>query len=111
MTLLSADDLFISLHETLADISASEWDALNIDDYPFASYAFLHALEISGCVGGDSGWRVWVGVLRVCSFGRWGRRPGGGGGARGRGGGGGGLGGTSCARAALHRARSSFGQQ
>lgn len=57
MTLLSADDLFISLHETLADISASEWDALNIDDYPFASYAFLHALEISGCVGGDSGWQ------------------------------------------------------
>ena len=57
MTLLSADDLFISLHETLADISAGEWDALNVDDYPFASYAFLAALEISGSVGGDSGWQ------------------------------------------------------
>ena len=57
MTPLSADDLFISLHETLADIPAEAWDALNIDDYPFASYAFLHALEISGSVGADTGWQ------------------------------------------------------
>ncbi|MGB1181934.1 MAG: GNAT family N-acetyltransferase [Candidatus Puniceispirillaceae bacterium] len=57
MSLSIADDLYIALHGTLADIPAAEWDALNSTGYPFASYAFLHALEASGSVGGDSGWQ------------------------------------------------------
>ena len=48
MNLSIADDLYIVLHGTLADIPAAEWDALNSTGYPFASYAFLHALEASG---------------------------------------------------------------
>lgn len=34
----------------LDDITASEWDNLNHSHYPFARYAFLHALERTGCV-------------------------------------------------------------
>ena len=45
------DDLYINLHSTIADIPAIEWDGLNIAGYPFASHAFLSALEKSGSVG------------------------------------------------------------
>ena len=41
---------------TLADVDAGAWDALAGDDDPFAEHAFLHTLESSGAVGGDSGW-------------------------------------------------------
>ncbi len=44
------------IHHTLLDISPDEWDALNKDGNPFTSYAFLSALEESGCIGGESGW-------------------------------------------------------
>ena len=65
MSLSIPEDLYIALHGTLADISAAEWDALNSSGYPFASYAFLHALEASGSVGGDSGWQpVYICVRR-----------------------------------------------
>ena len=65
MSLSIADDLYIALHGTLADIPAAEWDALNSTGYPFASYAFLHALEASGSVGGDSGWQpVYICIRR-----------------------------------------------
>ncbi|USD36333.1 GNAT family N-acetyltransferase [Ferrimonas sp. SCSIO 43195] len=37
-------------------LSAEQWDALFTDAPPFCRYAFLHALELSGCVGGQSGW-------------------------------------------------------
>ncbi|WP_386680190.1 GNAT family N-acetyltransferase [Loktanella sp. R86503] len=52
----------ITLHPSLADISASDWDACAspgagrpID--PFTTYRFLKALEDSGSVGGRSGWQ------------------------------------------------------
>ena len=65
MSLSIADDLYIALHGTLADIPAAEWDALNPTGYPFASHAFLHALEASGSVGGDSGWQpVYICIRR-----------------------------------------------
>ena len=51
------DDLYINLHSTIADIPAKEWDGLNIAGYPFASHAFLSALEESGSVGADTGWQ------------------------------------------------------
>jgi len=44
------------IHHTLLDISPAEWDALNQDDNPFTSYAFLSALEESGSIGGETGW-------------------------------------------------------
>jgi hypothetical protein len=50
----------LRLHEdtaaSLADVPASEWDALDTAGNPFLSHAFLEALESCGCVGGDSGW-------------------------------------------------------
>ena len=51
------DDLYINLHSTIADIPAKQWDGLNISGYPFASHAFLSALEESGSVGADTGWQ------------------------------------------------------
>ena len=44
------------IHNTLLDISPDEWDALNVDDNPFTSYAFLSALEESASIGGETGW-------------------------------------------------------
>lgn len=32
------------------------WDTLFAADYPFARHAFLHALEVHGCVGNPTGW-------------------------------------------------------
>lgn len=40
----------------VSEIAVASWDAL-FDDYPFTRHAFLNALESSGCVGGQSGWR------------------------------------------------------
>lgn len=37
-------------------LSNSVWQALVGTNYPFLRYEFLHALEASGSVGGDSGW-------------------------------------------------------
>ncbi len=42
--------------ENIADLTAAEWDALDPSGNPFLRHAFLEALEVSGCVGGDSGW-------------------------------------------------------
>jgi predicted N-acyltransferase len=40
----------------LGEIAADKWDALAGEHNPFVSYAFLHALEESGSVGGETGW-------------------------------------------------------
>ena len=45
------------LSPTLADLSASQWDALTPDEQPFLRHAFLSTLEESGCVGGTTGWQ------------------------------------------------------
>lgn len=39
-----------------ASITAGEWDALDHQDNPFLSHAFLGALESSGSIGQDNGW-------------------------------------------------------
>jgi predicted N-acyltransferase len=48
----------------LADLPASQWDALTPDDQPFISHAFLSTLEESGCLGKATGWQpehlLWV---------------------------------------------------
>ena len=41
---------------SICDIQSADWDALNSDNNPFTSYAFLSALEEAGCVGGTTGW-------------------------------------------------------
>jgi len=40
-------------------ISSTDWQRLAGDDSPFLSQAYLHGLESSGCVGGDSGWHAY----------------------------------------------------
>ncbi|MFT6683625.1 MAG: putative N-acyltransferase [Loktanella salsilacus] len=52
----------ITLHPSLAEISASDWDACanpegGRPEDPFTTYRFLKALEDSGSVGGRSGWQ------------------------------------------------------
>lgn len=46
----------VQLVRDIGLISAPDWDALTGEDDPFIEHAFLHALEQSGSVGGDSGW-------------------------------------------------------
>ena len=41
---------------TLEKIPAHEWNALAGDTNPFLRHEFLHALELSGCVGAGTGW-------------------------------------------------------
>ena len=50
-------DLALKLHSRIAEIGESAWNALRTDDNPFISYAFLEALEATGCVGDGTGWQ------------------------------------------------------
>ena len=49
------------LIESIADVSAAEWDALanppGVEFNPFLTHAFLKALEDSKSVGAAAGWR------------------------------------------------------
>ena len=40
----------LNIHNSLAEISISQWDALGNTDYPFTHHAFLHGLEIHHCL-------------------------------------------------------------
>ena len=47
--------------EDLAEIPAAQWDALRADtpgDNPFLAYAFLRALQDSGCATPETGWHT-----------------------------------------------------
>ncbi len=48
--------LEVELVRDVEGVAAADWDALCGQDDPFIEHAFLHALEQSGSVGGDSGW-------------------------------------------------------
>ena len=41
----------------IRQVPQNEWDAVVPGGYPFASYAFLSALEASGCVSAATGWQ------------------------------------------------------
>jgi predicted N-acyltransferase len=49
-------ELALTLHRSIAEIAANEWDACATGGNPFVSHAFLLALEESGSTGGRSGW-------------------------------------------------------
>ena len=51
------DSLTLSLHSRIDEIGAEAWDRLRPDGNPFHSYAYLHALEDTGCVDGHAGWQ------------------------------------------------------
>ena len=46
----------INTVNSLRDISASDWNALNSESYPFTQYEFLFALENNHAVGEEFGW-------------------------------------------------------
>jgi len=47
----------LEIRESLTDVSQAEWDALvGPEGCPFLEYAFLHGLEVTGCVGPGTGW-------------------------------------------------------
>ncbi len=49
--------LTLSLHNRIDEIGAEAWDRLRPGGNPFNSYAYLHALEATGCVDGRTGWQ------------------------------------------------------
>lgn len=49
--------LTLSLHNRIADIGQPAWDGLRTDTNPFTSFAYLEALESTGCVGDGTGWQ------------------------------------------------------
>lgn len=59
-----APELSLSLHRSVTDIPAAEWDACAGGGNPFVSHAFLLALEESGSTGGRSGWLPQHAALR-----------------------------------------------
>ncbi|MFT4091162.1 MAG: GNAT family N-acetyltransferase [Asticcacaulis sp.] len=44
------------LHRSISDIAPEVWDGLRPDANPFTSHAYLEALELTGCVGPETGW-------------------------------------------------------
>jgi len=54
--LLGLVDLVLSAHRTLASVDGASWNALDHAPSPFLEWGFLRALELSGSVGGSSGW-------------------------------------------------------
>ncbi|MFT5992610.1 MAG: putative N-acyltransferase, partial [Bradymonadia bacterium] len=48
--------LHLTIATDLAGVSAEEWDALDPTGNPFVSYAWLRAMEVTGCVAPEKGW-------------------------------------------------------
>ena len=63
----SAPELSLSLHRTIAEIAAADWDACAGGDNPFVSHAFLLALEESGSATARTGWLPQHAVLKDAS--------------------------------------------
>lgn len=50
-------ELEVRVHESIRTIPESEWNALHgVSEAPFLSWAWLDALEQTGCVGEQAGW-------------------------------------------------------
>jgi uncharacterized protein len=62
---MDGSQIEVSLHGSLADVPAAEWDALACPEVadggrpadPFTTHRFLRALEVSGSVGAGTGWQ------------------------------------------------------
>ncbi len=60
----SAPAFSLSLHRSIAEIAAAEWDACAGPDNPFLCHAFLSALEDSGSATQRNGWLPQHAVLK-----------------------------------------------
>ena len=54
---MTSPALTLKLHDRIATIGQAAWDSLRDDDNPFNTYAYLDALETTGCVDRASGWQ------------------------------------------------------
>ena len=54
----------LSLHSSIHEIDAQDWNACAGDDNPFVGFAFLSAVEDSGSAGSRTGWLPQHAVLR-----------------------------------------------
>ncbi len=57
---MTENDYVIEVHEGVGAVDPDEWDGLlatQAHPTPFMCHAYLHALEASGSVGGDTGWQ------------------------------------------------------
>ena len=53
------DSFQLEIVDRLSDITSEEWNALLPSDAgPFLRHEFLSALEVTGCVGANTGWQV-----------------------------------------------------
>jgi len=59
------EKLQIEIRDSLAEVPAEEWNALDPDDNPFLRHEFLHGLEVSGCLGRSTGWHPRHVLLRL----------------------------------------------
>ncbi len=46
----------VTIHDSIADIGARDWNAIAGTDFPFLTFEFLHAAEASGSACADTGW-------------------------------------------------------
>lgn len=49
--------MYVKQIEAIAHVEENAWNDLAGEDYPFMRHEFLSALETSGCVTADTGWR------------------------------------------------------
>ena len=56
--------LTIEIRGSLDEVAPEAWSALVGDGCPFFEHAFLHGLELTGCVGPDTGWRPRYALVR-----------------------------------------------
>jgi predicted N-acyltransferase len=47
----------VTIHQSISEIPEARWDALLPGRNPFLTHRFLNAMEVSGCVGRDTGWQ------------------------------------------------------
>ena len=56
---MNPDTFQLRIIQSISDVDEHSWNALlDSNAGPFLKYAFLHTLEKTGCVGGNTGWQV-----------------------------------------------------
>lgn len=58
------NQLTVQTHPSIAAVDEATWDRLTFDASPFLEYAFLRALEETGCVDGATGWHTSIVTMR-----------------------------------------------
>lgn len=53
------------IYHSFVQISREDWRSLEPPSFPFSSYDFLSALEMTGCLGQRTGWQPVIVVLRT----------------------------------------------